>query len=359
MVIATEGESAFGGLTDLILVPTTHPALAYLLSTMVGHLFGYEAALALDSQALPLREARVALQQVMDAPLVTEQLLARACTELAGPMARFHDGVSTGRYDGAMSCSTAARILSAFRFFDGSLAAGILERQSVSARGPAVDEMLAALRVGIDELTRPVDAVKHQAKTVTVGITRRQKNLFDMALVERVLAAGASRDRLADATLRCLGALDAAVAEVTGSTRYELAGDATRGYGRVLAVQKSGCARGLTSRTETDPHLRGTKQLVAAEGQVLLTRGTSDGRPVVVVPETDGRITTSLILLHVRLHDRLPAASMRSVLDGYRGRLTSLAQSVNEAEASFREDRLGAAPVEELLIAPVEMIARR
>ena len=33
-------------------VPVVEPELAFVLSVMVGHLFGYEAALAIDSHAL-------------------------------------------------------------------------------------------------------------------------------------------------------------------------------------------------------------------------------------------------------------------------------------------------------------------
>ena len=43
-------------------VPAAHPQLAFVLSAMVGHLFGYEAALAIDAQARPLREARAAIE---------------------------------------------------------------------------------------------------------------------------------------------------------------------------------------------------------------------------------------------------------------------------------------------------------
>ena len=46
----------------MIAVPETHPDLAFVLSAMAGHLFGYEAALAIDGLALPLREARAAIE---------------------------------------------------------------------------------------------------------------------------------------------------------------------------------------------------------------------------------------------------------------------------------------------------------
>ena len=50
MVIATRG-TAFPSALATIEVPAVHPALAFVLSAMAGHLFGYEAALAIDAQA--------------------------------------------------------------------------------------------------------------------------------------------------------------------------------------------------------------------------------------------------------------------------------------------------------------------
>ncbi len=61
VVIASEGEERFSAALHVISVPVVDPRLAFVLSAMVGHLFGYEAALAIDAQALPLREARAAI----------------------------------------------------------------------------------------------------------------------------------------------------------------------------------------------------------------------------------------------------------------------------------------------------------
>ena len=38
---------------------------AFVLSAMAGHLFGYEAALAIDASARPLREAREAIEHAV------------------------------------------------------------------------------------------------------------------------------------------------------------------------------------------------------------------------------------------------------------------------------------------------------
>src|SRR5204863_6928679 len=63
IVIATEGTS-FPAALHTIEVPVVHPELAFVLSAMAGHLFGYEAALAIDAQARPLREVRAAIEEV-------------------------------------------------------------------------------------------------------------------------------------------------------------------------------------------------------------------------------------------------------------------------------------------------------
>ena len=44
-----------------------------------------------------------------------------------------------------------------------------------------VEDLTAALTKAIEELTRPVDAIKHQAKTVTVGISRSDETLLQVA----------------------------------------------------------------------------------------------------------------------------------------------------------------------------------
>ncbi|MFI5292904.1 MAG: SIS domain-containing protein, partial [Candidatus Limnocylindrales bacterium] len=78
IVIASEGQERFSAALQVIVVPTTHPSLAFVLSAMAGHLFGYEAALAHAAQARPLREARAAIESTSSAgsPRAGDDLLA-------------------------------------------------------------------------------------------------------------------------------------------------------------------------------------------------------------------------------------------------------------------------------------------
>ncbi|HRW37853.1 MAG TPA: SIS domain-containing protein, partial [Aquihabitans sp.] len=53
IVVATEDEDRFTSALRVITVPAVRPELAFILTTVAGHLFGYEAALAIDAQARP------------------------------------------------------------------------------------------------------------------------------------------------------------------------------------------------------------------------------------------------------------------------------------------------------------------
>jgi glucosamine--fructose-6-phosphate aminotransferase (isomerizing) len=215
------------------------------------------------------------------------------------------------------------------------------------------------LTAAIDELTRPVDAIKHQAKTVTVGISRSDEELLTAPLVRAALAAGAARERLSYRDLRTLAALDAAVAEVAGSTRYAVEGDPESGTATIRVLAQAGAAQQLRSRTAADPRLRGAKHRVATERQCLVTRGGNDGRTVILLPEVEQGRVCGITLLHVRLADQLAIGTIRAVLGGYRRRLTALADAVMETEPAFDESLLEGMPIADLLLEPVQSLAER
>jgi glucosamine--fructose-6-phosphate aminotransferase (isomerizing) len=361
IVVASDGQARFEAAHQVIAVPTTHPQLAFVLAAMAGHLFGYEAALAIDAQARPLREARAAIEEAVGEGVLVDgaDLLRSLRRPLLAAATRFFDGLRSGSYDGHLEASTAVRLASSLRYAVGiaPLEAYQAEHGKIGTPGVVVDDLTAALTQGIEELTRPVDAIKHQAKTVTVGISRSDETLLQPALVQAVLAAGTARDRLTYKTLRTLADLDPAVAEVTGWIRYELDGDPEEGEVPVTVVDRGGIAAGIPSRTERAGILRGTKHTVAVERQVFVTRGREDGRTIVIVPETKDDRATGITLLHVRLHDHLSERTARSTLQGYRNRWAALRDAVLETEPTFREDLLTTVPATDLLVKPLAELA--
>jgi glucosamine--fructose-6-phosphate aminotransferase (isomerizing) len=181
---------------------------------------------------------------------------------------------------------------------------------------------------------------------------------MDRVLVQSVVTAGASRDRLTYRTLKVLADLDAAVASVNGFTRYRIEGGAADDA-TITIIERDGLSKDLKSRVEGIANLVGTKHRVARDQEVLVTRGRADGRTVILVPEVKAGETTGITLLHVTFHKSLDAATMKSVLQGYDDRYNRLVDWVKETESEFRDDLLSALDVTEALIAPISESAER
>jgi glucosamine--fructose-6-phosphate aminotransferase (isomerizing) len=360
VVIATDGETRLRSALETISVPAVHPTLAFVVTAMAGHLFGYEAALAIDATARPLREARALVETLVARRLGHNELLVELNQGLEPLAARFFEGLRSGIYDGQLDAGIAVRLGALLRYGTGvvSLDSYPLEFGKVGTPSTLVEDLTAGLTAVIEQLTRPIDAIKHQAKTVTVGISRSDETLLRVPLVQAVLAAGAARDSLSYRALRTLVDLDPAVASVLGFTRYRIEGDETRDdHMTIHVVDRGGIATAIRSRTESFPILRGTKHRVVSEREVTVARGRSDGRMFVIVPEVKGYQVTGLTLVHVVVHQRVPYEVARQVLRGYRNRYAALQDQVTETEPTFRDDLLADLDLGALLTQPVAALA--
>jgi glucosamine--fructose-6-phosphate aminotransferase (isomerizing) len=332
--------------------------LAFVVAAMAGHLFGYEAALAIDATAVPLREARALVEVLVGRKLDPDELLVELNQGLEPLAARYFEGLRSGIYDGQLDAGIAVRLGALLRYGTGvvPLDSYPLEFGKVGTPSTLVEDLTSGLTAVIEQLTRPIDAIKHQAKTVTVGISRSDETLLRVPLVQEVLAAGAARDSLSYRALRTLVDLDPAVASVLGFTRYRIEGDGDENT-TIHVVDRGGIAESIPSRTDTAPKLRGTKHRVASEREVTVARGRSDGRMFVIVPEVKGLQVTGMTLVHVVIHDRVPYEVARQVLRGYRNRYAALQDHVTETEPTFRDELLADLDLGELLTEPVAALA--
>lgn len=369
IVVATRGEAArFAAALHTIEVPAVEPEVSFVLSAMAGHLFGYEAALSIDAQARPLRQAKAALEAALGPPGglpavgagADDAFLAVVRPALETASNAFFSGLRAGSYNGHLEAATAVQVASLLRYATGVLPVEGYEVEygKVGTPSAIVADLMGALTVAAGELTRPVDAIKHQAKTVTVGISRSEDALLKVPLVVETLATGVGVDCLSYRALRALVALDPAVAEVQGFTRYRIEGDLAAGA-TLEVVDRGGVSLGIASRTERDPRLLGTKHHVAEEREVTVARGGRDGRSLILIPEIKANVVTGLTLLHVAFHDSLAPAAARQVLSGYRNRYAALADAVTETEPGFDDERLGTTSLLALLTEPVYVLAAR
>ena len=248
-----------------------------------GHLFGYEAALAIDAQAhAAARGAGAIERRVVGRSRMRRRRPARpSCRRLLEPVAA--TGSSTGcaaaPTTGTSKPAPRSRLVVAAPLRHRRAARSSRTRSS-SARSArpsvVVEDLTAALTSAIEELTRPVDAIKHQAKTVTVGISRSDEGA---AAGRRWCAAVAGRRRARDRLSyrgaaharrpRPRGRRGASASPATASRAPRRPTDATDRRRSTGAASRRDLPLPHRART---PLLRGTKHRVAA-------RARGHGRP--------------------------------------------------------------------------------
>ena len=299
IVIATEGEGRFGAALHLIGVPPTHPQLAFVLSAMAGHLFGYEAALAIDAQARPLREARAAIEAAGRPPASTvgEDAAARACARRCAPPAgTFFDGLRAGEYDGHLEASTAVA---------AGVAAALRPRHGAARRLP--DRARQGRHAGGRRSTTspppsPGPSRSSPGRSTPSSTRPRPSPSASAAPTRRCCRCRSCRP--------CSPPARRATASATARSRRSPT--STRPSPRSSATSATG-SRATRPSTATPPHVRrrpgrrrarlpepqrarpgaaGHQAPVALERELLVARGRRDGRTLVIVPEVKDGTTT-------------------------------------------------------------------
>ncbi|MGC5285268.1 SIS domain-containing protein [Micromonospora sp. DT231] len=349
VVIVDEGIELPWATDWVIRVPAAHPAFAWILSTAAGHLFSYHAARAIDATADPLREALAGLEASVDAGRVARDELDAAC----GGIHQFLAEAAQGSVRGVLPSDVALRLHQAASLLRHG--AAVVPELPVAVADP-VDFVRTQLTASADELTRSIDSVKHQAKTVTVGTSRGDSDLLDNALATAVVEAGGDLSVLSYPVLLALRAFARVTEGVTGTIRYQLS--QSPGHATLRVLRKTGVAEDLTSRADSGAELSGSKQLAVASRMVRLVRGVRDGRLVLMVPEQTGARVHSLTLAHVTLVERAEPAHLTEVLELTGTRLAEIRAAVTETDTPFAVESLTHVPVETVLLGSVDDVVR-
>jgi len=355
-VVIADDDLGLAWATDLVIqVPKAHPSFAWILSTAAGHLFAYFAARAIDESATGLREALAHLEASVDE---TGRLRRSDLDTVGSALGRFVEGARRGDVRGALPSDAALDLAAAAWYLQGNLPVDVLAWafRDDGLHDP-VDYVRTSITSAVDELTRSVDSVKHQAKTVTVGTSRSDADLYDNDLVQALSAAGGDTDSLSYSVLQALRGYAGVTDRVLGATRYRVTWDHDQASLRVSA--KTGIAADLPSRADAGAQLSGSKKLVVESGVARLVRGRRDQRLVLMAPERSGSRVAALTLLHVRLSERAPAPRLLDLLQLTGNRLAEIRAAVTEVDRAFDPADLAVLPVEDVLLAPVDEVAEQ
>jgi len=210
----------------------------------------------------------------------------------------------------------------------------------------------------IDELTRPIDAIRHQAKTVTVGTSRKELNLQG-PIHDLIVKLGFSPRQLTSKSVITLNRLQGVVAHITGYTLYAVWPVDEDGHPTeetmIRIIDRGGVSLQMSSRAEQPIPLMGTKRTVTSMGHVYIGQGKIDGASVIIVPlGIPGERQMHLLLMHVQFTETLP---LRAKIDLIGYKYHDIKNIIMEYNLPWEDTYLETMPIIRLLGEPPEVIA--
>jgi glucosamine--fructose-6-phosphate aminotransferase (isomerizing) len=366
IVIADEGDSRFDQVADAVIgIPAALDPLPVILNTMAGHLWGYYAALAIDKEAQIFREFRNRLSNELTLRMLSRLSILDMIADAAlhRMINQFYSLFNTHRQNDAfteLSSRTIVDLLLLLKYTAGRLPLRDFYQDFKNEKGLFSPFELLDVTLGkaIDELARPIDAIRHQAKTVTVGTSRKEKELAGIVF-DLMDSLDFSAKNLTHRDILTINRIQPAIAAVRGYTIYDISGLDEQGNpstNSMIAVHaRGGVAIGMKSRADHPTALMGVKRTIVSTGYVYIGKGQADGALIVILPlRSGGEFVSHLLLLHVEYNESLPISKRKEVL-GYR--YNDIKNLVNEYNIKWDDRYLGKITLADLFSKPVDIIA--
>jgi glucosamine--fructose-6-phosphate aminotransferase (isomerizing) len=308
IVITTQGEGRFDLYAKAVFkIPEIQEHFAPVLNTLVGHIWGYYAALAINDKSKFLYEARLKIENIIEEFRNMghddyEVLLENKFTET---VAEFYNQFSLkrrqGEFPSAIGLNTISNITLLLKYLSGRLPVSDFEMDfGVKGTPPnMLSTFFTTMNQAINIMARPVDAIKHQAKTVTVGTSRISES-FEGMIFDVLAEHDIQIPLITNTNVLVLKNLQEIIAEVKGAVLYRISGLSLLGKvtpdTRIDVESKTGNLAGESSRVETDHRLKGTKNIIVREGNVYIGKGRKDNRSILVIPVLSSSPTSPNII---------------------------------------------------------------
>ncbi|MFZ4441203.1 MAG: SIS domain-containing protein, partial [Syntrophales bacterium] len=366
VVFADEGEERFNAIADAVIpIPRAPLPLPVILNTVAGHLFGYYAACSIDADALFLREFKGRLNLIM-VEHAKRNLSVHACIadgRLRRLVNDFTHQFQQRKHQGDFSQTgvrTITDLLLLLKYAAGKLPLDDFRHDFPGETEPAspIDLLDFTLGHAVDELSRPIDAIRHQAKTVTVGTSRKEAPLGGI-LFDLLPELAFSTRSLLSTNVLVLSRMQKAVIAVNGYTLYavnHMDADGKPGDDATIEIRKrGGVSLGMHSRVEKSGHLMGTKKGIVSSGRIYVGQGKSDRASVVIIPLLgEEEQVRHLLLIHVTFNEALSVQERKDLLGD---RINDIIDLIQEFNMAWDDRSLAEIPVGILLGEPVEEIA--
>ena len=296
VVIADEGDHRFDSYAvDVFHVPRVSEQLAPVVNTLVGHIWGYYAALAINEGSRFLFDFRQDIEKIIGDYLsrgldIFEIILEKRFREkIARFDHEFRRRKAEKRFPTAIGFEKVVDLTLLLKYLAGKLPVSEFE-MDFGAKGRAlniVNTLMECMAEFINATARPVDAIKHQAKTVTVGTSRLSEKIGGI-LFDKLAEYNLGISRLTPRNVLVLRNLQEIVLRIEGEILYRIGGLNLLGEPTeettIQIVKKSGSLALIPSRVDADTRLKGTKRIIVRQGNVYIGRGRKDDRKIIVIP---------------------------------------------------------------------------
>ena len=366
VVIADEGEKGFDGIADSVIsVPKASFPTSVILNTLAGHLWGYYAACGINEDSEFIRDFRKRLLFKANELDEREGLLVEKLTDpglhilIDEFSTSFRDRRNKGFFS-SLGIDVASDITLLLKYAAGKLP---LEEFRIDFKNKQVspsplDLLDISLGMAIDELSRPIDAIRHQAKTVTVG-TSRKEEIARGVIFDFLKDLGFSPDNLTTAGGLTITRLQKVTAEIRGYTLYairDLDEEGKPTEETTIAIEmRGGISLHMRSRAEIPIPLSGAKKTIVSTRDVYAGLGRSDRAPLIIIPLIEeGTFIQKIILLHVIFKEALSASGKKAALGN---KFNQIRDIVDEYNISWSDAYIDPLPVAFLLGEGVNVIA--
>jgi glucosamine--fructose-6-phosphate aminotransferase (isomerizing) len=371
IVIADVGEHGFDPYAaDVFHVPHIFSHLSPVVNTLAGHLWGYYAALTINEGSGFFYRFRQDLQNEIQEHArqgrdIYETVLEKSFREkIARFYADFRNRKHTRPFPVALGLNAASDLPLLLKYLSGRLPVTDFELDFGLKGTPRnmLDKLFECLGESINAMARPVDAIKHQAKTVTVGTSRISEKVSGI-LFDALAAAGYSLAQLTHSNIMVMKHLQEVIARINGSLLYRIEGLNLLGEPTdettIHVVKKDGMLAGLPSRVETDPSLKGTKRIICRQGNLYIGKGRKDDRSIVIIPILSADPKTpshnaNLLLLNITFHE---AIALEAKVKALGGKYEHIVNIVQENSFTWKDDYLERIATDELFGRSAEKVA--
>lgn len=354
IVFCARGEERFREHAERVIeLPLTGAGLGFVSATVAGHLWGFHAAKAIDASAEVLRNLRALLGGMLDRPETWDE--ERVKSDLDSAM----NVIASGAMNASLPASTAA----ALAMFQSSLSANTElneDPRSTLQRG------IVILNQAVEDMTRPIDTIRHQAKTVTVGISRPQEVLPPL-LVRALRELSVSPSEIREPDRRVLGAVSSIISLVEGGLLYRVLGaadgaplGATVEMPYIRLVERSGMCVGKPSRYDEPRPAGGSKRTALRLERCVWTAGPSGEENLVLIPLFDEQELEcrSIVLFHLAFVAEAPVQQKLNVLRALGNRYDEMIERLGElSPTGTLEQFLEGVSPRDLVLAPVDTFA--